>query len=249
MKSRSAAQSEARGAVESRKGRARAGAQHTRNVVEFDTSGAKPRRTHRRSGEIIEAAARVFAERGYHGATTQDIADVLRIRQASLYYYFPSKEVALEIVCTRGVEAFVDTARTIAASDERAAEKLAKLIKSHISPLLDYGDFVKVFLTQRQFLPTESRRRVGKWSRIIERIFETTIREGIRGGEFRADADPRLVTLAILGMSNAVASWYGKENAPIERIGQEFVRLTLEGLSRDKSAKKPARQRARPKFD
>ena len=38
----------------------------------------------------------MFAERGYHGATTQDIADVLGIRQASLYYYFPSKEAALE---------------------------------------------------------------------------------------------------------------------------------------------------------
>ena len=62
----------------------------------------------RRSAEIIEAAARVFAERGFHGATTQDIADVLGIRQASLYYYFPSKEVALEEVCARGVEGFFE---------------------------------------------------------------------------------------------------------------------------------------------
>ena len=71
---------------------------------------AKKRSTHRRSGEIIEAAAQVFAERGYHGATTQDIADVLNIRQASLYYYFPSKEVALEMVCMGGVEGFFETA-------------------------------------------------------------------------------------------------------------------------------------------
>ena len=52
----------------------------------------------RRAPEIIDAAARVFAERGFHGATTQDIADVLGIRQASLYYYFSSKEAALEPV-------------------------------------------------------------------------------------------------------------------------------------------------------
>ena len=58
-------------------------------------SSAKKRSTHRRLDEIMQAAAKVFAERGYHGATTQDIADVLGIRQASLYYYFPSKEVAL----------------------------------------------------------------------------------------------------------------------------------------------------------
>ena len=65
----------------------------------------------RRAPQIIEAAARVFAERGFHGATTQDIADVLGIRQASLYYYFSSKEAALELVCLRGVEGFFEAAK------------------------------------------------------------------------------------------------------------------------------------------
>src|SRR5262249_49220992 len=193
--------------------------------------GRRGRNPHRRSPEIIEAAARVFAERGYHGATTQDIADVLNIRQASLYYYFRSKEVALEIVCTRGVEDFFKAAQAIACGPGSPSEKLAGLIRSHISPILDRSDFVKVFLTQRQFLPNESRRRVGKWSRGIEHIFETVIREGQRGGRFRDDVDPRLVALAILGMANAVPSWYGKEKASIERIGSEFSALVLEGLT------------------
>ncbi len=193
---------------------------------------AGTRKTHRRSPEIIDAAARVFADRGYHGATTQDSADVLGIRQASLYYYLPSKEVALEIVCTRGVEDFFKAARAIEAGPGTAQEKLTSLMRAHISPLLDRGDFVKVFLTQRQFLPRESRRRVGKWSRAIERLFESVIREGARKGEFRADVDPRLATLAIIGMANAVAGWYGKEKASIERIGNEFAALTLRGLAR-----------------
>src|SRR5215470_1199693 len=191
---------------------------------------SRRRNTHRRSPEIIEAAARVFAERGYHGATTQDIADVLHIRQASLYYYFRSKEVALEIVCTRGVEDFFKAAQAIALGPGAPSEKLASLIRAHILPILDRGDFVKVFLTQRQFLPNESRRRVGKWSRGIENIFEMVIREGQRTGEFRKHLDARLATLAILGMANAVPSWYVKEKASIERIGSEFAALVLEGL-------------------
>jgi AcrR family transcriptional regulator len=203
--------------------------------------GSSPGKTHRRSPEIINAAARVFADRGYHGASTQDIADVLGIRQASLYYYFPSKEVALEIVCSRGVEDFYNTARAIAAGPGTVQEKLTSLIRAHISPLLDRGDFVKVFLTQRQFLPSKSRRRVGRWSTAIERLFETVIRQGMRDGAFRAELDPRLATLGILGMANAVASWYGKEKASIERIGNEFAALTLRGLA---AAPKPSgRQR------
>jgi TetR/AcrR family transcriptional regulator, cholesterol catabolism regulator len=198
-----------------------------------------PRKTHRRSPEIIDAAARVFAARGYHGATTQDIADVLGIRQASLYYYFSSKEVALEIVCTRGVEDFYRAARAIAAGPGSAAERLTSLVRAHITPILDRGDFVRVFLTQRQFLPPASRRRVGRWSRAIERLFEAVIREGVRSGEFRPDVDPRLATLAVLGMANSVPNWYEKEMASIERIGNEFTALILVGLGNGAAGRIP----------
>lgn len=191
---------------------------------------AAKRSTHRRAGEITDAAAQVFAELGYHGATTQKIADRLQIRQASLYYYFPSKEVALERVCLQGVAGFFETAQAIASGPGRPPERLAGLMRAHISPILDRGNYVRVFLTQRQFLPNASRRRVGKWSRGLELIFEKVIREGMRSGDFRGDLDPRLTALAILGMTNAVASWYGKENASIERIGGEFAALVLDGL-------------------
>ena len=58
-----------------------------------------PNGPRRRAEEVLEAAAAVFADMGFHGASTQDIADRLGMRQASLYYYFILKEVALELVC------------------------------------------------------------------------------------------------------------------------------------------------------
>jgi AcrR family transcriptional regulator len=192
-------------------------------------SRASPRR---RAPEIIEAAARVFAERGSHGATTQDIADVLGIKQASLYYYFPSKEGALELVCLQGVAGFFEVAEAIASGPGTAADKLARLIKSHLSPLTDRSDFVRVFLNERQHLPRESRRRIGRWSRGLERVFEDVLREGIRRGEFRADLDTRLAVLGILGMANAVANWYRSEAVTIDRVSAEFVRLLAEGVTK-----------------
>jgi AcrR family transcriptional regulator len=203
-----------------------------------------PRRTRssrRRAPEIIDAAARVFAQRGFHGATTQDIADVLGIRQASLYYYFPSKEGALELVCLKGVEGFFEAAKAIAGSPAPARERLARLIKSHLTPLVDRGHYVKVFLNERQHLPTESRRRIGKWSRGLERIFEDVIKEGVRRGEFRHDLDTRLATLAILGMANASASWYGKEEVAVERIADEFARVVLDGMMTPQAARRRGR--------
>ena len=192
----------------------------------------------RRTAEIIDAAAHIFARRGFHGASTQDIADVLGVRQASLYYYFPSKEVALEMVCARGVEGFVEAAISVTEAPGTAAQKIAGLIASHLNPLRNRGDYVNVFLNERRHLPTESRRRIGRHSRAIEKIFEDVLRAGIEAGEFRADLDPRLASLAILGMANAVATWYDKERgAPIERISKEFAALVLDGIRR-KGAKR-----------
>jgi TetR/AcrR family transcriptional regulator, cholesterol catabolism regulator len=184
----------------------------------------------RRTAEIIDAAAQVFARRGYHGASTQDIADVLGVRQASLYYYFPSKEVALEMVCARGVEGFVENAIRVTEERGTAQQKLAGLIESHLKPILDRGDYVKVFLNERRYLPTESRRRIGRHSRSVEKIFEDVLRTGIDKGEFRPDLDPRITALAILAMANAAATWYDREGAPVEKIGRAFTALVMSGI-------------------
>lgn len=197
----------------------------------------------RRADEIIEAAAHVFAERGFHGATTQDIADVLGIRQASLYYYFPSKEAALELVCARGAEGFLEAAAIIASGPESATDKLRLLISAHLSPLLDRPDFVRVFHNERKHLPSSSRRRIGQTVRAYERVIEEVLKGGVRGGEFRADLDPRLAAFGILGMVKSVAGWYEKENnAKIERIVDEFFRLLIGGIATSGSGRRPTRK-------
>ena len=210
------------------------------NVVTLPTTRRRASQR-RRAPQIIDAAARVFAERGFHGATTQDIADVLGIRQASLYYYFSSKEAALELVCLRGVEGFFEAAKTIAARPESPRKRLISLIASHLSPLVDRADFVKVFLNERQHLPRESRRRIGRWSRGLERIFEDVIKEGVAKGEFRADLDVRLATLAILGMCNAASSWQRKENIDVTDIAEEFARLVTDGMGKRPTVRRKRR--------
>ena len=129
----------------------------------------------RRSAAILDAAAEVFATRGFHGASTQDIADVLGIKQASLYYYFPSKEVALEEVCLRGAEGHLETAISIASALDAARDKVRRLIAAHLASLLDRRPYVRTFLNERQHLPTESRRRIGRLSRAYERAFLTHV--------------------------------------------------------------------------
>ena len=185
----------------------------------------------RRSDEISDAAARVFAERGYHGTTTQAIADVLGMRQASLYYYFPSKEAALELVCARGTDGFVEGAEAVMESPGTPLEKLARLIAAHLAPIDTMPDYVRVFINERRYLPTASRRRIGRKSRRIERFFEHVILAGIADGSIRPGADARLAMLAVLGMCNAVINWREADRArDMPRVAAEFASLIANGL-------------------
>jgi AcrR family transcriptional regulator len=218
--------------------------------VEFDsawTGGAMPisslklsgtrlsaggrRRAEKRAGEVIDAAAAVFAARGFHGASTQDVADRLGMRQASLYYYFSSKEAMLEQICLRSVGDFIGRALAIADGPGGAAEKLAAIIRHHLVPGEERPAFVRCFLRERRFLPPESRRRIGRVAKRYERILQDVIEAGIAAGELRRGLDPRLATLAILGMCNAAVDWYGKEpDASVARISAAFAGLALDGL-------------------
>ena len=186
----------------------------------------------RRADAIIDATARVFAQRGYHGASTQDIADVLGMRQASLYYYFPSKEAALELVCTRGVEGHAEAAEAILAEAVPPLAKLAKLIAAHLAPNETKRDYVKVFINERRYLPPAGRRRIGRISRQIEKNFERVIREGISDGSVRRDIDPRLAMLSVLGMCNAAINWRPVDQPPsVAKTAIEFAKLVTAGLA------------------
>jgi AcrR family transcriptional regulator len=189
----------------------------------------------RRSEEIIDAAARMFAERGYHGTSTQAIADVLGMRQASLYYYFASKEAALELVCIRGTDGFVEGAEAVVESAGQPLDKLTRLIAAHLAPIEARRDYVKVFINERRYLPAGSRRRLGRRTRRIERCFEHVILDGIAEGSIRRDTDARLAMLAVLGMCNAVINWRASDQGKdVQRIAMGLAKLIAEGLAAQK---------------
>ena len=189
-------------------------------------------RLFRRAEAIVDAAASVFAERGYHGTSTQAIADVLGMRQASLYYYFPSKEAALERVCEHGVDGFVERAETIAAGAGAPLMKLALLIAAHLAPIEKKRDYVKVFINERRYLADASRRRIARKARRLERCFAQVIQAGLDDGSIRAGTDVRRTVLAVLGMVNSVINWRRDDQGKdMRRIAAELGKLVVDGLA------------------
>ena len=156
---------------------------------------------HRR--EAIRAAASVFAEKGFHGASPRDIAEKLGIKQGSLYYYFESKEQALGEVCLYGIEEYVARMHTIAAGDQPFESKLMATVTSHLTSYRERNEALKVHNDERLYLPEEKRARLKKMGSEYRQRLEGIFEEGIRGGAVRAEVDCHFAAQAVIGMCNA----------------------------------------------
>ena len=178
MKSRSQAagrQARRRAAAQPRA----AGAPVTGAVRSSNNSSAN---THRRSAEIIDAAAQVFAERGYHGATHPGHCRRARHPPGEplLLPARPRRSPSRSSVRT-GWTDFFKAPRRSPLARARPQEKLAGLIRAHIAPILDRGDFVQG-VSHATPVPAASA-AAGGWANGragIEKIFETVIRDGMR---------------------------------------------------------------------
>src|SRR5215467_2056256 len=190
-------------------------------------------RWERRYREVRDAAATIFAEKTYAGASTRDIAERLGVRQASLYYYFPSKEAALAAICEHGVKDFIANVRRIIAGPAPAAEKLHATIANHLAPLRTHpdADYVCVFLRHRQELPNGPRQAVADLARTYQDLIERLFRGGIATGEFRPDLDPKLATLAFLGLCNSVITSRGiPRSSTVDAMIAEYAGILIGGV-------------------
>ena len=153
--------------------------------------------------QAIRSAAAVFAEKGFHGSSTRDIAERLGIKQGSLYYYFKSKEEALGEVCLFGIEDYVDHMKVIAASDQSFESKLMATITSHLSSYRERNEALKVYNDERLYLPEERRRKLkalgSRYRQQLEGIFE----EGVQSGALRESLDCHFAAQAVIGICNA----------------------------------------------
>jgi AcrR family transcriptional regulator len=158
-----------------------------------------------RRQEILEAASRVFGEKGYHGSSMRDIADVLSVRQAAIYYYYASKDSILEEICRLGITEYVEGLRLVAGSPGEFADKLRAGIALHLTPLLGRRFYVSAFLYSRHLLPPDMRRPLDRLARDYEDLWRGMISDGIDAGGVARDVDPELAAFALLGSLNAVA--------------------------------------------
>lgn len=187
-------------------------------------------RWHDRRTSIIDAAAKLFAERGYDATGTAELCQAVGLGKGSLYYYVESKENLLYLIHDRVMNQVLDLATRIAALDEPAAERLRQLGQEQISVIATYPDHVWVFLHEHKALTGERARQFTASRRRYEQQIERILSDGVAAGEF-AISDVRVAALAWLGMHNYTYLWYEpSRKLTVQRLAAEYYRLFVDGI-------------------
>ena len=152
----------------------------------------------------IRAAASVFSDKGFHGASTGDIAAKLGIKQGSLYYYFDSKEEALEEVCLYGLQQYVENMDVIAASEDPFAYRLLAVVSNHLGSYREKAEALKVHNDERLYLPRERRRRLKALGSRYRAQLEDIIEHGKTEGAVRDSVDSHFTAQSVIGMCNGL---------------------------------------------
>ncbi|HUY26840.1 MAG TPA: TetR/AcrR family transcriptional regulator [Candidatus Binataceae bacterium] len=181
------------------------------------------------SDAIADVAVRVFLERGYDGASLDDVARAAGITKASFYYHVRGKEELLARGVGRAFDALDAAFDEPGAKHGGAAARLRHIIRRTIEITVAMRPEVALLLRVRG--NTRVEKAIVARRRAFDHLVARQFARAQRAGELRRDLDPRLATRLLFGMLNSITEWYragGKLAA--DDIAQAVFRLAFEGL-------------------
>ena len=188
---------------------------------------------------ILAAAQEVFFEKGYHSATSEEIAKRAGIGKGTIYQYFDSKlEIFLEMHRLY-IEQYTEMLTDLLDDACSFEENLRRLVHFHITNMEELSRYAMRFLTDTPPAHVESGKSneiLNDVKRNVRKVLERLIDNGKQRGEIR-DLDVRFVMCYLIGNFLGIAHLIGLEKAPAEQkqqLEEDVMRTVLYGLSQPK---------------
>jgi TetR/AcrR family transcriptional regulator, cholesterol catabolism regulator len=156
---------------------------------------------------ILEAAAKLFSERGYAATRIEDIIAELSASRRVIYEHFGGKSDILVAICEQAIRSTIDLATRIARTPLDPVEKLRRLVREFTEIVIENRDNIAISTREMMFLPADSRARITRMQKKFDRILGTILTDGAERGVF-AIVDPAITALAIGGMIIWTHRWY-----------------------------------------
>jgi TetR/AcrR family fatty acid metabolism transcriptional regulator len=183
--------------------------------------------------QIIEAAVRVFARKGYYNSRVSDIAREAGIAAGTIYLYFKTKDDILVTLFRDKMAEFVGALRKAIAGEPDAASKVRRLVSLHFRMLEenpDLAEVVQVELRQGQkFFRGASSQEIGAYFALIGSVLE----EGVAERRFRSDLPVKVATKMLFGaMDQMATSWVlGKRGYQLVNTADAVAEIFLQGVA------------------
>lgn len=159
--------------------------------------GERSTGTEEKRRQILDAAVRVFARKGFHTSRVGDIAEEAGVAHGLLYHYFSSKDEVLETVFRENWAVLLERIRSVEETSEPAQEQLRQVAAILLRGWLRDPDVVRVLVREIARSP-EVQARIGELVKPIGSI-RRIIEHGQANGELRADLDPGLAAIVFYG--------------------------------------------------
>lgn len=182
--------------------------------------------------DILDAAAQVFREKGFHGTSMADIAEAVKLQKASLYHHVSSKQEILLALLDRALDMLIEQIGAVAKQPLPADEKMRQMIRTYLVCLAENSAISSVLLFEHRSLePKQHKRHVPQRDR-FEALWRQTVEQGVKNEIFHCAA-PALAVRALMGALNWTITWYRPDGPDsIESIADQYANLFLYGLQK-----------------
>ena len=191
------------------------------------------------SKRVLDAAARLFRDRGYVATTMRDIARQAGMKAGSIYYHYSSKEKLLDAVLDRGTAGvFSGVREAVERLPPKAThrEKLHTAITAHLHSIVKFGDYTLVSRRILGQIPTAIRKKNLKLRESYGRFWRDLFESARLDGAFRDDADISMNRMFVISIINGTIEWYDPAKRPLDDVATEITRLLFDGLNRPDGA-------------
>ena len=184
--------------------------------------------------EILVAAGRLFARRGFAATSTRQIAAAAGLRQPSLFHWFASKDAILDALLARLLAPPLAFVAALEARREPAALALYRFLRFDVHALLTAPYDVGALAVLPELRAPRFRAFWRDRERLVEAV-ERWIRRGIREGDFTPTA-PALAARAVFGLDEATLTWFRAAQHDAEEVAETIASLALRALLADPGA-------------
>ena len=181
-----------------------------------------------RRAELTRAAARLFAEKGYHGTSVGDLAEALGLQKGSLYTHIDSKAELLWEVAREGAEAF-HAALDGVPEDGPVLDRIQAAMRAHLRVVAEQLDIATVFVREWRYLEGDRLEQFVAERRRYEERVRALFREGREHGQLRTDLDDAIAALLSLSAANWAYTWL-RPGTDTDALADRFTTLLLDGM-------------------